>query len=185
MTKEILQKAEESMKKTVEAFRKDLAGMRAGRASPALLDRIVVPYYGVPTPISQMASIAVPEPRMIIVQPWDKTQLGVIEKAIMKSDLGIMPATDGNVIRLVVPQLTEERRKEIIKSVGKLAEEFRVAIRSERRAVVQTIKESEKDKKITEDERDRAEEEAQKITDTYIKKVDELVSIKEKEMMEV
>lgn len=185
MIKDILKEAEDRMKKTVEVFRKDLAGMRAGRANPAILEKISVPYYGVPTPVNQLATIAVPEPRLLVVQPWDKTQISTIEKAIMKSDLGIMPTSDGNVIRLVIPQLTQERRQEIVKSIRKKAEEERVSIRNHRRDAKDMIEELEKDGDVSEDESRRAIDELQKLTDKFIKELDQVLEVKEKELMEV
>jgi ribosome recycling factor len=183
--KDTLKATEEQMKKTVEAFRKDLAGMRAGRANPALLEKILVPYYGVPTPVNQMATVGIPEPRLMIIQPWDKTQLGVIEKAIMKSDLGINPITDGNVIRLIVPQLTQERRQEIVKVARKKAEEERVSIRNHRREAKEMIEAFEEEGDVSEDDSRRGMEELQKITDKCIKELDLVLELKEKEIMEI
>ena len=163
----------------------DFAGMRAGRANPAMLDRIMVNYYGEPTPINQMANINVPEARLLVIQPWDKSSIADIEKAIMKSDLGITPNNDGNVIRLAVPQLTEERRKEVVKTVKKRAEEAKVAIRNIRREGNDLIKSSEKDKLISEDESKKGLDNIQKLTDKYIKDVDAALQVKEKDIMEV
>jgi ribosome recycling factor len=185
LIKDILKDTEDRMKKTVEAFRKDLASMRAGRANPAMLEKVTVPYYGVPTPINQMATIAVPEARLIVIQPWDKTQLGNIEKAIMKSDLGIMPVTDGNVIRLIVPQLTQERRADIVKTMRKKAEEERIAIRNHRRESREMIEELEETGDVSEDESRRAMDDLQKLTDKYIKEIDQVLEAKEKEIMEI
>lgn len=185
MIKDVLRDAEERMKKTVEAFRKELASMRAGRANPALLEKVMVPYYGVPTPVNQLATIAVPEPRLMIIQPWDKTQISNIEKAIMKSDLGVMPTSDGNVIRLTIPQLTQERRQEIVKTMRKKAEEERVAIRNHRRDAKEMIEELEESGEVSEDESRRTLEELQKLTDKYIKELDLVLEAKEKEIMEV
>jgi len=183
--KEILKDAEDQMKKTVEAFRKELASVRAGRANPALLEKVLVQYYGVPTPVNQLATIAVPEPRLLVIQPWDKTQIGNIEKAIMKSDLGIMPTSDSNVIRLVIPQLTQERRQEIVKSVRKKSEEARVVVRNHRRDANELLESLEDDREISEDEYHRALDEVQKLTDKYVKELDRVLELKEKEIMEV
>ena len=185
MIKEILKDTEDQMKKTVEAFRRELASVRAGRANPALLEKVIVQYYGVPTPINQLATIAVPEPRLLVIQPWDKTQLGNIEKAIMKSDLGIMPTSDSNVIRLAIPQLTQERRHEIVKNVRKKAEEARVVVRNHRRDGNELLESLEDDKEISQDEYHRALEEVQKVTDKYVKELERVLELKEKEIMEV
>jgi len=183
--REVLDDTEERMKKTVEFFRKDLATLRAGRATPALVEKIMVDYYGTPTPIQQLASISVPEPRLLVVQPWDKTQVAAVEKAIAKSDLGIHPQSDGNVIRLVIPQLTEERRNELVKLIRKKAEEERVVLRNLRREANDLLKEAAKEGEISEDERDRALGEVQKLTDRYVAEVDKVLKAKEKELMEV
>jgi len=183
--KEILKDTEDQMKKTVEVFRKELASVRAGRANPALLEKVIVQYYGVPTPVNQLATIAVPEPRLLVIQPWDKTQLGNIEKAIMKSDLGIMPTSDSNVIRLVIPQLTQERRQDIVKTVRKKAEEERVAVRNHRRDANELLESLEDDKEISEDEYHRALEEVQKLTDRHVRELERVLELKEKEIMEV
>jgi len=182
---DVLNEAEQKMAKTIEVFRKDLASVRAGRANPAMLDKITVDYYGTPTPINQLANISVPEPRMLTIQPWDKSSIKDIEKAILKSDLGITPTNDGVVIRLIVPQLTAERRAEIVKSVKKKAEEARVAIRNIRREVIDDIKKIEKDKIVSEDEAKKGQDKAQKLTDKYIKEIDSILEKKEKEIMEV
>lgn len=173
------------MKKTVELFRKELSSLRAGRASPALLEKITVDYYGVPTPVNQIATITVPEPRLMVIQPWDKSMVSSIEKAIMKSDLGITPRSDGNLIRLSIPQLTEERRAELVKMVRKKAEEERIAIRNLRRDANDDIRELEKEGEISEDEARRTQDEVQKLTDKYIAEIDKILSAKEKEIMEV
>lgn len=185
MIREIVQEAEEKMSKTVDVLKKDLASLRAGRATPALLDKIQVDYYGAITPVNQMANISVPEARLILIQPWDKSTIPAIEKAIMKSDLGLTPSNDGNVIRIGIPQLTEERRKELVKVVKKKTEEARVAVRNVRRDTNDMIKELEKDREISEDESKRSLEEVQKLTDKMVKKVDEVMEGKEKEIMEV
>jgi ribosome recycling factor len=183
--REVLQEAEERMGKTVDVLKKDLATLRAGRANPALLDKVQVEYYGVPTPVNQMANISVPESRLLVIQPWDKSTIPNIEKAILKSDLGLTPNSDGTIIRIAIPQLTEERRRELVKVVKKKAEEARVAVRNVRRDVNDMIKELEKEREISEDESKRGLDEVQKVTDKFIKKVDDVFSLKEKEIMEV
>ncbi|MBO8127587.1 MAG: ribosome recycling factor [Peptococcaceae bacterium] len=183
--REILDTAEQSMKKSVSAVRKEFDSLRAGRATPALLDKITVDYYGVPTPINQLATISVPEPRLLLIQPWDKGSINDIEKAIQKSDLGITPANDGNVIRLTIPQLTQERRQELVKVIKKRAEEGRVAIRNIRRDANDQLKTQQKEGNITEDELRRYQDEVQKLTDKYIKEIDQLLDAKEKEIMEI
>jgi ribosome recycling factor len=182
---ELIQEAEEKMTRTVEVLKKDLASLRAGRATPALLDKIQADYYGTPTPINQMANITVPEPRLLVIQPWDKSTIPAIEKAILKSDLGLNPSNDGNVIRIAIPQLTEERRKELVKVVKKKAEEARVAVRNVRRDVNDMIKQLEKEHEISEDDSKRGLDEVQKVTDKFIKNVDEVLALKEQEIMEV
>lgn len=185
MIKEIEKTAEEKMNKSIAILKKELASLKAGRANPAMLDRITVEYYGVETPINQLANITVPEPRVILIQPWDSKAINQIEKAILKSDLGINPSNDGKVIRLVVPQLTEERRKELVKLVKKMGEEVKVAIRNTRRDANDSYKKLKKDGKITEDEFKKAEEDMQKCTDRMIKEIDKIIENKEKEIMEV
>ncbi|NLO96626.1 MAG: ribosome recycling factor [Peptococcaceae bacterium] len=185
MINDALSTAEGKMKKTVDVLRKDLVSIRAGRANPAILEKVTVDYYNTPTPINQLATVSVPEPRMLIIQPWDKSVIKDIEKAIMKSDLGLTPSNDGNVIRLAIPQLTAERRAEIVKTVKKKAEEARVAVRNVRRELIDDIKEMEKQKTISEDESKKGQEKAQKLTDKYIKEIDEILEKKEKEIMEV
>ncbi|MGB9779328.1 ribosome recycling factor [Caldanaerobacter sp.] len=180
-----LKDSEERMKKTLNILKSELATIRAGRANPALLDRITVNYYGTPTPLNRLATITAPEPRVLIVQPWDVSQIGEIEKAIQKSDLGINPVSDGKVLRLVLPELTEERRKELVKLVHKKAEEAKIAVRQIRRDANDLVKKMEKDGEISEDERKRREEEIQKLTDKYIKEIDKVVEAKEKEIMEI
>lgn len=185
MVQEVLRQAEDKMKKTVEAFRRELASMKIGRATPALLDRITVDYYGTPTPINQMANVSVPEPRLLVIQPWDKGTFKQIEKAILASDLGITPGSDGVTIRLAVPQLTEERRKEIVKVLHKRAEEERVIIRNLRRDANDGLKALEKQKQISEDDCRREQEHVQKLTDKYIKELDQVLQTKEREALEV
>ncbi|MGI6146184.1 MAG: ribosome recycling factor [Firmicutes bacterium] len=178
-------KAEGKMKDTVEAAVKDFATVRTGRANPALLDRIVVDYYDTPTPLNQLASVSAPEPRLLVITPWDKSVLGKIERAIQKSDLGLVPTNDGNVIRLVIPHLTEERRRDLVKLVRKMAEEKRVAIRNVRRDAIERFRAMEKEGTITEDDLKRAQDEVQKLTDKYIGEVDKLLADKEVEIMQV
>ena len=171
------------MDKTVGVFENNLAEVRAGRANPAILNKIKIDYYGVPTPISQVAGISVPEARLIVIQPWDLGILKEIEKEILKSDIGINPNNDGKVIRLSFPELNEERRKEIVKSIKKMAEESKIAVRSIRRDGIEEFKKKQKDSEITEDELRMAEEEIQKITDKKIAEIDTLLDNKEKEVI--
>ena len=185
MTTEIIKEAESNMKKTVEVVKKEFASMRAGRATPALLDKITVNYYGTPTPINQLANISVPEARLLVIQPWDKTALPDIEKAILKSDLGINPTSDGSVIRLAIPQLTQERRLELMKIIKKKAEEGRVAIRNIRRETNDKLKAQQKEGKISEDDLKRKQADVQKMTDRMIKDIDTLLANKEQEIMQV
>lgn len=185
MIKEIISMADEKMKKTINVLQKELASMKAGRATPAMLDKIEVEYYGSITPISQIASISVPEPRILQIQPWDKTAIKAIEKAILKSDLGLNPNNDGTVIRLLIPELTEETRKNIVKTVKKTGEETKIAIRSIRRDCNDKIKALKKESDISEDEIKKAEEDIQKRTDNFIKEVDKILEVKEKEVMTV
>ncbi len=185
MVKDVIKQVEEKMKKTSELFRKELSQLKAGRATPALLDRVMVDYYGTPTPVNQLANISAPEPRLLTIQPWDKSAVPAIEKAILKSELGLTPSSDGSLIRLAIPQLTEERRKDLVKQVHRQAEEQRVAVRNERRDGNERVKAMEKKKEITEDEAKRAEADIQKLTDQYIKEIDHIVQLKEKEIMEV
>lgn len=175
----------QKMDKTLEVLTGDFAAVRAGRASASLLDRISVEYYGQETPINQVGSITSPDPRTLVIEPWDKSLLKLIEKAIQVSDLGINPQNDGRIIRLVFPQLTEERRKELTKQVKKYGEESKVAIRNIRRDAMDTIKAMKKKSEITEDEQKVAEKDLQKVTDDYVKKVDEMAAKKEKELMEL
>ncbi|MCH4178453.1 MAG: ribosome recycling factor [Megasphaera sp.] len=181
----LLDQHEAKMDKTIESLKKDLASIRTGRASTTLLDRISVDYYGTPTPVKQVANVSAPEPRLITIVPWERKMLAIIEKAILKSDLGLNPNNDGTMLRLEIPQLTEERRKELSKKVGKDAEEAKVAIRNIRRDVNEAIKKMEKKKEITEDDSKEAQENIQKLTDKKIKAVDEIKAKKEKEVMEV
>lgn len=185
MMKEVFVSHEDRMKKSIEALKREYASLRAGRATPALLDKIMVDYYNAPTPLNQVANISVPEPRMILIQPWEKTMLHEIEKAIMKSDLGLNPNSDGTAIRLSIPQLTQDRRAELVKSVNKKSEETKIAERNIRRDANDVIKKMEKAKEVTEDEAKKAQDDMQKLVDKYIKEVDSIRAVKEKEIMEV
>lgn len=185
MIKDVLREIEEKMKKSISALEKELGGLRAGRATPALLEKILVEYYGVPSPIHQVASVSVPEPRTLVIQPWDKNMIKHIEKAIQKSDLGITPMSDGIVIRLTIPALTQERRSELVKVAKKKAEEGRVAVRNLRRDGNDMIKALEKAGEVSEDLAKKGQEDVQKLTDRYIKEVDEVLAAKEAEIMDV
>jgi len=184
MVEGLLKDCEERMKKTLSLFEKELGRLRAGRASPALLEGIRIDYYGVPTPLNQVATISIPESRVIVIQPWDKSLLGEIEKAILKSNLGVTPQNDGKVIRLVLPPLSEERRKELVKVVKKMGEEAKVALRNIRRDIIEELRKLEKEKQISQDDLKHYQNEVQKITDQYVEKVDKYVQEKEKEIME-
>lgn len=175
----------EKMEKSISVYQEKLAEVRAGRANPAILNKIKIDYYGTPTPINQVGGISVPEARLIVIQPWDVSVLKEIEKAILASDIGINPNNDGKVIRLAFPELNEERRKEIVKDVRKMAEEAKVAIRSIRREGIDTAKTSQKEGEMTEDELKHAENEIQKITDNHIEEIDKILEVKEKEVMSV
>ena len=185
MINEIRQESEDRMKKAVEALKKEYVTLRAGRATPALLDKVLVDYYGAMTPINQMAKISTPEPRLLTIEPWDKNVISDIERAILKSELGLTPNNDGNIIRIAIPQLTQERRTELVKVIKKKAEEARVAIRNIRRDANDQLKDFAKEGSISEDENKRGQEEIQKMTDKYIADVDQLLDHKEKEIMEV
>ena len=176
---------EEKMKKTISVFEENLSEVRAGRANPNILNKITVDYYGVPTPINQMAGVSVPEPRMIVIQPWDMSMLKEIEKAINLAEIGINPNNDGKVIRLAFPELTEERRKDLVKEIRKTAEEAKVAIRAIRREGIDTAKAAQKNSELTEDELDQAEDKIQKMTDAKIAQIDVQLNKKEKEIMTV
>ena len=187
MVNETKKKAEEKMNKALETLRREFAAIRTGRASLGILDGIVVDYYGTPTPLNQVSNLAVPDPRTITIQPWEAKILGEIEKAILKSDVGLTPSNDGKTIRLSIPPLTEERRQQIVKHARKIAEDSRVAVRNIRRDINDEIKKKAKDKDahISEDETKKLQDDIQKTTDSYIKKVDELLAHKEKEIMTV
>ena len=185
MYQEVIAAAKEKMQKTNSVFQAELRSIRAGRANPQLLDRVMVDYYGTPTPLPQMGNVTSPEPRMLVINVWDQKALPLVEKAILKSDLGLNPSNDGKVIRLMIPELTEERRKDLTKQVHKASEEAKVAIRSIRREAMEQFKKLQKDSKITEDEQSKAEKKMQDATDEAIKAVDDLAAKKEKEIMEV
>ncbi|ROL60824.1 ribosome recycling factor [Bacteroidetes/Chlorobi group bacterium ChocPot_Mid] len=181
---EILMKTEEAMEKSLDYTKKQLEKVRTGRASASLVDSVKVDYYGSLSPISQIASISVPDAKMIVIQPWDKSTLSIIEKAIQSADLGFNPQNDGNVIRIPVPPLTEERRREFVKVSKKIAEDGKIAVRNIRRDNMEALKKGEKDKDFSEDDRKYGEEEVQTLTDNFIRKIDELQLKKEKELME-
>ena len=183
--KEIQNKLQQQMEKTIEALKHEFSTIRAGRANAQMLDKIRVDYYGTPTPINQVGSISVPEPRTLMINPWDKSAMKDIETAIRNSDLGLNPTNDGEVIRLNVPALTEERRKELCKQAKKASEEFKVRLRNERRAANDKLKQLEKEGEITEDDLKKAQDNVQKMTDKYTKEVDVLLEVKEKDIMAV
>ncbi|MFZ5943676.1 MAG: ribosome recycling factor [Bacillota bacterium] len=185
MIDEILMDSEDRMQKTVEVLRKEFASLRAGRANIAILDKVQVEYYGVPTPINQMANVTAPEARLLLIQPWDKSTIPNIEKAILKSDLGLNPSSDGTVIRISIPQLTQERRKELVKMIKKKTEDARVGIRNIRRDANDTLKSLEKTKEISEDETKKAQDDVQKLTDKFISEVEKVLDNKEQEIMEI
>jgi ribosome recycling factor len=185
MLKETLDDARERMEKTVESLQNDLRAIRTGRASPALVERLQVDYYGIATPLNQLAGITVPEPRLLVIRPWDRSSISVIEKAILKSDLGLTPSNDGQVIRLIVPQLTEERRRDLSKLVAKRVEEARVSVRNVRRDAIEFLRDLEKEKEIDEDTLYKGRDDVQKLTDDFTKKIDEIGKAKEAEIMEV
>jgi ribosome recycling factor len=184
MIKDVLEDARERMEKTIEALQNDLRTIRTGRASPALVERLTVEYYGMPTPLNQLAGVTVPEPRLLMIRPWDRNTLGLIEKAILKSDLGMTPNNDGQVIRLIVPQLTEERRRDLNKQVTRRVEEARVSARNIRRDAIEMLRDAEKEKLIDEDDLHRGQDQVQELTDKFIKQVDEVGKAKEAEILE-
>ena len=183
--KPILSEMETKMKKSIELVRTEFSSIRTGKASPTLVENILIPYYGTPTKLKELAGISTPDPKLIVIQPWDPSIVGEIEKAIMKTELGITPASDGKVLRLPIPELSEERRLELVKLIKKLAEDGKVAMRNIRRDAIDTIRKLEKDKKITEDDRYKNEKTIQDKTEEFIKQIDQLLSHKEKEIMEV
>jgi ribosome recycling factor len=184
MIKDMLRETEERMNKAVDALRDNLVTIRTGRASPALVERLPVEYYGAPTPLNQLATISVPEPRLLTIRPWDPNALADIEKAILKSELGLTPSNDGKIIRLTIPRLTEERRQELVKIVGKRVEEGKIAIRNIRRDAIEDLRELESEKLISEDELYRAKDDVQEITDEFVVKMDEIGHDKEREITE-
>ncbi len=185
MATDVMDNAKERMNKTISVLQQELGGLRAGRANPQVLDRILVDYYGSPTPINQLGNISVPEPRMLVIAPWDGKLIPAIEKALQKSELGINPANDGKVIRLVFPELTEERRKDLVKVVRKKGEESKVAIRAISRVANEQIKAQKKNNELTEDDQKHLEEKIQKLTDELIRDIDRIIAEKEKEILSV
>jgi len=185
MVQEVMKDVERRMEKAVEILRQDLMVIRTGRASPALVEKLKVDYYGVPTPLNQLAAISAPEPRLLAIRPWDASLIPAIEKAILKSDLGLMPSNDGKIIRLTIPRLTEERRRELVKMVARRVEEARIALRNCRRKGLEDLRELQQEKLITEDEFYRAKDQLQKLVDRFIEKANELGRLKEREIMEV
>jgi ribosome recycling factor len=177
--------SQEAMKKTIDRLKAELSSLRTGKANTSVIENIKVESYGAVMTINQVAGVSVPDAKTIEIRPWDISQLGVIEKAILKADIGMTPANDGKLIRIKVPPLNEERRREIAKTINRMAEDFRIAVRNERRFLFESIKKLEKDKTITEDDRKKSEAEAQKITDNFIKLIDELIAAKEKEVMQL
>jgi len=185
MMKEVLSEARTAMDKAIKSLKRDMAKVRTGRASVSLLDDVKVDYYGVPTPLSQVATLSVPEARLITVQPWEKNLIGDIEKAIFKADLGLTPSSDGQLIRLPVPALTEERRREMVKIIKRMSEDAKISVRNARRDANETLKMLEKEKEITEDELKRGEKDVQQLTDEFVGMIDSVVQAKEKEVMEI
>jgi ribosome recycling factor len=185
MIDDVKSRTKGGMEKAVEALRRDLTKVRTGRASVAILDDVRIDYYGTPTPLNQVGTLAVPEPRLITIQPWEKKLIPEIERAIHKADLGINPTSDGIVVRLVFPALTEERRKDMVKQVKKMGEEGKIAVRNARRDANETLKKLLKDKEISEDDEKRGEKEIQELTDDFIARIDRVVADKEKELMEI
>jgi ribosome recycling factor len=185
MTDQVVEELRQEMERTVNALRRDLARTRTGRASTSLLEGIVVEYYGTRTPLNQLAGLSAPEPRLLVIQAYDKTALAQIERAILQSDLGLVPVNDGKILRIPIPELTEERRRDLVKHIRKVAEDYRVSVRNHRRDALDLLKSMEKDKEITEDDLRRAQEKAQEITKMYIERVDQVLKAKEDEIMEV
>jgi len=185
MIDEVLDEARAAMDKAVKALKKEMTKIRTGRASVSLLDNVRVEYYGTPTPLSQVATLSAPEPRLLVVQPWEKNLIPAIEKALFKSDLGLTPSSDGQIIRLPVPALTEDRRREMVKIVKRMAEEAKISVRNARRDANETLKMLEKEKEITEDDLKRSEKDVQQLTDEFVSTLDAAVEKKEQEIMEV
>jgi ribosome recycling factor len=185
MNEALFTQLQKEMDGSVNALRKELTKLRTGRASTSLLDHVTVEYYGATTPLNQLATLSAPEPRLLVIQPFDRGAMGEIEKAILKSDLGLTPNNDGKVIRIPIPALTEDRRKDLVKHVKKIAEEFRVSLRNHRRVAIEHLKEAEKKKEITADDSKHGHDRVQKITDDFIGRIDKIVKAKEEEVMEV
>jgi ribosome recycling factor len=185
MSDPVIEELRQEGERTINALRRDLARTRTGRASTALLEGITVDYYGTRTPLNQLAGLSAPEPRLLIIQPYDKTALTQIERAILQSDLGLVPVNDGKILRVPIPELTEERRRELVKHVRKVAEDYRVSVRNHRRDAIDLLKSLQKDKEITEDDLRRAQEKAQEITKMHIERIDQILKAKEDEIMEV
>lgn len=185
MIEETLADSSTRMRKTIDAFKRDLATVRTGRAAPALIENIKIDYYGTPTPLKQMATITAPEARLLVVQPWDNTTIGEIKKAIQKSELGLNPSSDGQLIRLAIPPLSEERRKDMVKSVHKKAEDCRIALRNIRRDALEMLRDLEKEKEISQDDQKRAQDRLQEITDSFVEDAGELAKVKEAELLQV
>ena len=185
MNEAIFTQLQKEMDGSVGALRKELTKLRTGRASTSLLEHISAEYYGTPTPLNQLATLSAPEPRLLVIQPFDRSAMGLIEKAILKSDLGLTPNNDGKVIRIPIPALTEERRKELVKHVKKIAEEYRVSVRNHRRVAVEHLKDAEKKKEITADDTKHGQDRVQKITDDFIGRIDKIVKAKEDEVMAI
>ena len=185
MYEDVIKEAQDAMTKAVDALKREMSKVRTGRASTALLDDVRVDYYGTPTPLNQVGTLAVPEARLITIQPWEKQLIPEIEKAILKSDLGLNPASDGQIIRIAIPALTEERRKEMVKVIRRMGEDSKVAVRNARRDANDNLKMLEKEKEITEDDLKRGEKRVQEVTDSFVAKIDEVMTAKEKEVMEI
>jgi ribosome recycling factor len=185
MTEQVIEELRKELESTVGAMRRDLTRTRTGRASTGLLEGITVEYYGTRTPLNQLAGLSAPEPRLLIVQPYDKTALAQIERAILQSDLGLVPVNDGKILRVPIPELTEERRRDLVKHIRKLAEDYRVSVRNHRRDAIDLLKSLEKDKDITEDDLRRSQEKVQEVTKLYIERIDQILKAKEDEIMEV
>ena len=185
MSQEVIEECKKEMEKATASLRKDLSRVRTGRASTGLLEGLTVEYYGARTPLNQIAGLSAPDPRLLVVQPFDKSVIGEIERAILRSDLGLTPQNDGKIIRIPVPELTEERRRELVKHVRKIAEEFRVSLRNHRRDGIEMLKEMEKDKDISEDERRHGQERIEALTKQYVEKIDSILKAKEQEIMAI
>jgi len=185
MYEEVVSEAQDAMARAIEALRREMSKVRTGRASTALLDDVRVDYYGTPTPLNQVGTLSVPEARLITIQPWEKHLIPEIEKAIFKADLGLNPASDGQIIRIVIPALTEARRKEMVKVLRRMGEDSKIAVRNARRDANDTLKMLEKEKEITEDDLKRGEKQVQDVTDSFVARIDEVVTQKEKEVMEI